>query len=141
MDATADDTVATSANRDFAAHSGQAVRRMTSQLSAKGLNKDVDDDAANEAESDEEEMYEFDVYEREGYDKIMRTVAYGNDDDDEFARQICDVLEVFESLCAGRYDLSDCQSVLCQCVVLILTRGTHTVSENASATWCVVRKR
>lgn len=102
-DAAAEDEAMVSANYDFAAHSGKAVQRMTSQLSLKNTNKDVEDKNDEASETDLEEMYEFDVYEREGYDKIMRTVAYGNDDDDEFARQICDVLEVFEGLCPGRY--------------------------------------
>jgi hypothetical protein len=78
---------------------------MTSQINLKEGKEDAEEgnDEGSAAESDE--MCEFDVYEREGYDKIMRTVAYGNDDDDEFARQICDVLEVFESLCPSRYDV------------------------------------
>lgn len=76
---------------------------MTSQPTLKDAKESVEDKVTASQEDLEEEMYEFDVYEREGYDKIMRTVAYGNDDDDEFARQICDVLEVFESLCPGRY--------------------------------------
>jgi hypothetical protein len=51
-------------------------------------------------------FYEFDVYEREGLDKIMQTVAgvgasapYYNS---EFARQLCDYFETFEGLASGR---------------------------------------
>lgn len=42
---------------------------------------------------------EFDIYEREGYDKIMRTVA-GNseEEEDQYAKSICDMLEVFERM-------------------------------------------
>jgi hypothetical protein len=101
VDAAAGEVMAASgSNGDFTAHSSRAVQRMTSQLSIRDKKDEVVEEDASDAES--EEQYEFDVYEREGYDKIMRTVAYGNDDDDEFARQICDVLEVFESLCPGR---------------------------------------
>lgn len=101
VDAPTGDTV--TANCDFAAHSGRAVQRMTSQLNMKDVKESLEEGNEEASDAESEEMYEFDVYEREGYDKIMRTVAYGNDDDDEFARQICDVLEVFESLCPGRY--------------------------------------
>lgn len=102
VDAAAGEVMAASgSNGDFTAHSSRAVQRMTSQLSIRDKKDEVVEEDASDAES--EEQYEFDVYEREGYDKIMRTVAYGNDDDDEFARQICDVLEVFESLCPGRF--------------------------------------
>jgi len=98
-----DEAAAATNNCDFAAHSGgRAVQRMTSQLNVK---EDVEGGNEEASEAESEEMCEFDVYEREHYDKIMRTVAYGNDDDDEFARQICDVLEVFESLCPGRYGM------------------------------------
>lgn len=49
-------------------------------------------------------VFAFDVYEREGFDQIMRTVAGGNttEEPDSFARSICDYLEVFESLAPGR---------------------------------------
>jgi hypothetical protein len=49
------------------------------------------------------EVFSFDVYEREGFDQIMRTVAGASDQEQEaFARSICDYLEIFESLSAGR---------------------------------------
>jgi hypothetical protein len=49
------------------------------------------------------EVFAFDIYEREGYDDIMRAVAGLSDDEQEaFARSVCDYLEVFESLASGR---------------------------------------
>lgn len=116
---------------------------MTSQLSLRDVKEDVEaEDEDSEAES--VEQYEFDVYEREGYDKIMRTVAYGNDDDDEFARQICDVLEVFESLCPGRYGLwlLACNDVACVLIryaflsCIQRTRWLHGVlSKDVESIW------
>jgi hypothetical protein len=79
--------------------SRQSTQRMTSQIADKAVKEEEGGDDDGE---EEDEQYEFDVYEREGYDKIMRTVAGGNDHHDEFARHICDVLELFEGLCSGR---------------------------------------
>lgn len=45
----------------------------------------------------------FDIYEREGFDNIMRTVAGATDDEQAaFARSVCNYLERFESLTSGR---------------------------------------
>jgi hypothetical protein len=45
----------------------------------------------------------FDIYEREGFDQIMRTVTGMSDGDQEaFARSVCNYLERFESLTSGR---------------------------------------
>ena len=45
----------------------------------------------------------FDIYEREGFDNIMRTVGGATDDEQEaFARSVCNYLERFESLTSGR---------------------------------------
>lgn len=45
----------------------------------------------------------FDIYEREGFDQIMRTVAGASDEEQEaFARSVCNYLERFESLTSGR---------------------------------------
>ena len=60
-----------------------------------------DHDADSEGSSDSSELFEFDVYEREGYDKIVSTVV-GAQDQDDFARQVCNQLEMFESLTPGR---------------------------------------
>jgi hypothetical protein len=62
-----------------------------------------DADADDSDGSVESEFYEFDVYEREGLDKIMQTVAgIGPNYSGEFARQMCDYLEIFESLVPER---------------------------------------
>jgi len=65
---------------------------------------DADADADDSDMSAESEFYEFDVYEREGLDKIMQTVAGGSGQQysSEFARQLCDYLETFESLAPER---------------------------------------
>ena len=49
-------------------------------------------------------IFAFDVYEREGFDQIMRTVAGSSsaEEQEAFARGVCDYLEVFESLSPGR---------------------------------------
>ncbi|KAG7368064.1 ion transport protein [Nitzschia inconspicua] len=49
------------------------------------------------------EIFFFDIYEREGFDQIMRTVAGSSDAEQEmFARNVCHYLEMFESLTIGR---------------------------------------
>lgn len=73
-------------------------------LSANNLTTSFHDnghDADSEGSSDSE-LYEFDVYEREGYDRIMQTVGNAPSDDGDFARKICSYLEIFESLAPGR---------------------------------------
>jgi hypothetical protein len=50
-----------------------------------------------------DEAFSFDIYEREGFDQIMRTVAGSSDAEQEtFARNVCHYLEMFESLTSGR---------------------------------------
>jgi Ion transport protein len=49
------------------------------------------------------EVFSFDIYEREGFDQIMRAVAGSSDAEQEtFARNVCHYLEMFESLTIGR---------------------------------------
>ncbi len=49
------------------------------------------------------ENFSFDIFEREGYDQIMRTVAGSSDAEQEtFARTVCHYFEMFESLTVGR---------------------------------------
>lgn len=49
------------------------------------------------------EVFSFDIYEREGYDQIMRTIAGSSDAEQEtFAQNVCNYLEMFESLTSGR---------------------------------------
>jgi len=64
------------------------------------LDSDSDADADSEGSSGSE-FLEFDVYEREGFDKIMQTVSCGAHDTN-FAQKVCDYLEIFESLAPGR---------------------------------------
>ena len=58
------------------------------------------------------EIFQFDVYEREGFDQIMRTVAGASDEQEAFARSVCDHLEIFESLTPGREKVG--YMVVCQ---------------------------
>jgi hypothetical protein len=64
---------------------------------------DADDDTSDEGG---DAFFEFDVYEREGLDKIMQTVAgvgsSAPSHSGEYARQLCDYFEIFESLAAER---------------------------------------
>ena len=57
-------------------------------------------------------VFEFDVYERVGFDKIMRTVAGGADDEDAYAKEVCDMLGLFERLSPVRSKLG--YLVFCQ---------------------------
>lgn len=67
----------------------------------KTESKDEDDDGvASQESTDHNEVFEFDVYEREGYDQIMRTVTGVQQED--LAHQVCKYLEIFESLAPGR---------------------------------------
>lgn len=54
--------------------------------------------------SESSNAFAFDVYEREGFDQIMRTVAGGANTEEQevFARSVCDYLEIFENLTPGR---------------------------------------
>lgn len=74
--------------------SGQSVRKV---LSMGVLDRSV--------HSEKSEQFEYDVFEREGFDQIMKTVAGGSDDADVYAKEVCDMLEIFERLCPGRSKL------------------------------------
>ena len=88
------------------ASENKGVKRISSLHSMAHMADDEansdDHDADSEDSSDSSELFEFDVYEREGYDRIISTVVGGQDQDD-FARQVCNQLEIFESLTPGRY--------------------------------------
>ena len=90
--------------RNFAIqNTARKVKRVTSGTALK-IRTDANFDAdADSDSSSESERFEFDVYEREGYDKIMQTVsgAYGLVDAD-MARNVCSYLEIYESLSPGR---------------------------------------
>lgn len=82
-------------------------KRITSSNNLSQMAADDDDDDESDAHdadsegSSDSELFEFDVYEREGYDKIIQTVSGGQHQDD-FARQVCRHLELFESLSPDR---------------------------------------
>lgn len=79
-------------------------RRMTSshRLAHNFADDEYSDahDADSEGSSDSSERFEFDVLEREGYDRIIENIS--GQHQDHFARQVCNHLEVFESLAPGR---------------------------------------
>jgi hypothetical protein len=62
-------------------------------------------DESNHSARSQSEVFEFDVFEREGFDKIMRTVAGGSEDTDAYAKEVCDMLELFERLSPDRSKL------------------------------------
>lgn len=75
----------------------RSISHIVDEVDTSGDNHDADSTLS----SDSSELFEFDVYEREGYDKIVATVIGGADQDD-YAKQVCNQLELFESLSPGR---------------------------------------
>ena len=74
------------------------VKRTSVRNVENMLKNERDDDSVDTTES---ERFEFDVYERQGFDKIMQTVA-GSAYQGDTARDICKYLEIYESLSPGR---------------------------------------
>ena len=85
--------------RDFNILTSESTRSVKRMPSASEFNEDRGADADSE-ESSISEFYEFDVFEREGFDKIMQTVAGASNED--LARNLCHYLEVFEKMTPGR---------------------------------------
>jgi len=88
---------------DSSERPGKRVATTTRSLSKSSRSpyaRDDHDDASDT--SAPSEMFEFDVYEREGFDKIMQTVAGVSQYEVDIARQVCHYLEVFESLSPDR---------------------------------------
>ena len=105
--------------RDFVIQTGENtnVKRISSGINLSQLaeteDEDNGDDGPNNGKGGDAEslansscsteIFTFDVYEREGFDQIMKTVAGSSDAREEaFARSVCDYLEIFESLTPGR---------------------------------------
>ena len=86
--------------RDFSSQSpSRSVRRTSSKHSLT-----EEDDVISERSTDTNtnpHVFEFDIFEREGFDKIMRTVGGGSESDGQYAKDVCDMLEVFENLAPG----------------------------------------
>jgi hypothetical protein len=78
----------------------------------RSLSSILDDPSSYAHGSSRTNVLEFDVYEREGFDKIMRRVAGGVDDEDAYAKEVCDILGLFERLSPGRSKLG--YLVFCQ---------------------------
>jgi hypothetical protein len=74
----------------------------TPSKSTKSAAYSRDDNDDESDDSSPSEKCEFDVYEREGFDKIMQTVAGVSQCEVDIARQVCHYLEVFESLSPER---------------------------------------
>eukprot|EP00980_Cylindrotheca_fusiformis_P007439 scaffold1533_cov98-Cylindrotheca_fusiformis.AAC.3 len=95
---------------DFRIHTGEKskVKRVSSVRSLREVADPEDEDMSpgdeySVASNNTTEIFSFDVYEREGYDRIMAQVNKGPSEEGEtFARGVCDYLEVFESLVVGR---------------------------------------
>jgi Ion transport protein len=63
----------------------------------------LEKDSSTVSAASSEEVFSFDIYEREGFDQIMQTVTGSSDAEQEtFARNVCHYLEMFESLTNGR---------------------------------------
>lgn len=92
--------------RDFGIKTSESSIRRVRSSEFKSNRRAVDEAIDHGADADSEassgsEMHEFDVFEREGYDNIMRTVA-GASDSDEIARTVSSYFEIFETLAPGR---------------------------------------
>ena len=102
----AEGTTTVQKDRDFniLTEGKKSVRRVATKPDRSQTDENhvsIDGGADADSEASSEDLYEFDVYEREGFDKIMETVA-GNAEAHEFAQHICNYLEIFEKLTPGR---------------------------------------
>lgn len=87
--------------RDFNIQSSsRSVRRISSRQMLTEEESEISDRSV-ETETNPH-VFEFDVFEREGFDNIMRTVAGGSESEEQYAKDACDMLEVFENLSPGR---------------------------------------
>lgn len=111
VDAPAEDTttVHNKKERDFSIETSTRKAKRIAHSAKKKRNSSLDHGTESHgADADSEcsstsEKFEFDVYEREGYDKIMQTVSAAQGlYDGDMARNICAYLEIFESLTPGR---------------------------------------
>jgi hypothetical protein len=116
-DTTLDATITVQKDRDFNILTSEntSVRRVSASSHMPATKKpkikvkeqpsdngsDHGADADSEASS-ESELFQFDVYEREGIDKIMQTVAGAPQSGGDFTRNMCSYLEIFERLSPGR---------------------------------------
>lgn len=78
---------------DGALKQSSTIRKLTTKTSMG--NASIDTSAS------EESLVEFDIYERQGFDRIVKTVAGSSEEaEEEYAKKICDMLEIFERLSA-----------------------------------------
>jgi hypothetical protein len=91
----------TSVRRVSASSNILATKKSKIRVQPSDNGSDHGADADSEASS-ENELFQFDVYEREGIDKIMQTVAGAPQSGGDFARNMCSYLEIFERLSPGR---------------------------------------
>lgn len=101
-------------DRDFRIRTGDNtnVKRISSTRDLRELSDTNDgepilnttSETHSRSSSASTEIFAFDVYEREGFDQIMRTVAGATSEEQEaFAQSLCNTLEIFESMTLGRY--------------------------------------
>jgi hypothetical protein len=88
-----DGSIRTTGNLSF------RVSSSANSIQDQGSDQGADADSEGSSESD---FLEFDVYEREGFDKIMQTVAGGSHNQTNFARDVCNYLDLFEKLAPDR---------------------------------------
>ena len=100
--------IKTGENTNVKRISGHSLRSDTN-LRAH-LNADEDSPSSTSPEGDHSvasnasgELFAFDIYEREGFDQIMRTVAGSSEAEQEaFAQNLCRYYEIYDSLTNGR---------------------------------------
>jgi two pore calcium channel protein len=78
------------------------TKKTKTKIQQKPNDNGSDGDDADSEASSESEFFQFDVYEREGIDKIMQTIGGSPQSGGDFARHICNYLEIFERLSPGR---------------------------------------
>jgi len=86
--------------RDFSIVSERPLKRISSSVAGSSAHDSDNDERGDEDSETSSDLYEFDIYERQGFDTIMQAVSGAQSPD--FARQVCGYLEVFESLSPGR---------------------------------------
>lgn len=99
-DAPAESTATMHKDQDcFDKQSNSAAMKSSSESkTSQGLTQETGSGFSDNADHD---RVEFDVYERQGFDKIMQTVA-GSVYHGDSSRDVCSYLEIFESLTPGR---------------------------------------
>ena len=136
---------------EFSIRTGEKNVKRISSGNLKELSEPAVQDPVLQSQSGDEsvsssnstEIFAFDVYEREGFDQIMRTVTGSSSQQQEaFARSVCDYLEIFESLSSGRYVLRRliCHMCLSSSLQLCYSPSSPSIARRL-AIWSVASRQ